>query len=245
MSTSSDRRPPRVVLVGIGGVGAPAAIALAHAGIGALVIADDDEVEVANLHRQILFTDADVGRTKLDAARKALLERTPGLRVELRPGRALPQSALDIVRDADAVIDATDNFASRFLIADACHLAGVPVVHAAAVRWHGTVVSAGPAGAPCYRCLFEDLPDGGGLDCATAGIMGPVCGVIGAIAAEMALLAARGDRRLLGTVASFDARSDELRIVPIGARPDCPLCGPRHTIHDLLESRYVGPAPLA
>jgi molybdopterin/thiamine biosynthesis adenylyltransferase len=247
MSTSSDQGPggARVVLVGIGGVGAPAAIALAHAGLGTLIIVDDDEVETANLHRQILFSDADVGRSKLDAARDALARESPELAVVLYPGRALPSSALAIVREADAVIDATDNFASRFLLADACRLAGVPVVHAAAVRWHGTALSSGPAGRPCYRCLFEDLPEGGGPDCATAGIVGPVAGVIGAVAAEMALAAAAKDPRLSGKVATFDGLRDELRLVDVPARRDCPLCGPQHTIHDLAESRYVGPPSAA
>src|SRR6185295_20385551 len=118
----------------------------------------------------------------------------------------------------------TDNFASRFLLADACRLARVPVVHAAAIRWIGTVVSSGPDGAPCYRCLFEDLP-GSAPDCATAGIVGPVCGVIGGIAAEMALRAATGDRELFGTIATFDGLRDELRLVAVRKRALCPLCG--------------------
>jgi molybdopterin/thiamine biosynthesis adenylyltransferase len=247
MSTSPELRPDgaRVVIVGVGGVGAPAALALAHLPVRELVMVDDDEVELANLHRQILFSDADIGQDKLGAARRALGLRRPELHIELRPGRALPSSVLDIVAGAGAVIDATDNFATRFLLADACRLAEVPVVHAAAVRWHGTVVSSSPQGAPCYRCLFEDLPEGGGPDCVTAGIVGPVCGVVGAVAAEMAWLAARGDGRLTGKVATFDGRSDQLRLLPIPARAGCALCGPRRTIHDLVESRYVRPPSAA
>jgi molybdopterin/thiamine biosynthesis adenylyltransferase len=139
------------------------------------------------------------------------------------------------------VVDATDNFASRFLLADACFLAGVPIVHAAAIRWTGTVVCTGPKGAPCYRCLFEDLPETA-PDCATAGIVGPVCGVVGGVAAEMALLAASGNARLFGRIVTFDGSTDQLRNIPIASRSDCSLCGREPTIVDLVETRYTGPA---
>jgi adenylyltransferase/sulfurtransferase len=227
--------------VGTGGVGAPCALALAEAGVGALVIADEDAVEVVNLHRQILFDEADVGTSKPAAAKQSLQSRRPDLAVEIFAGRALPETAADLVRGVDAVVDATDNFASRFLLADACRLARVPVVHAAAIRWMGTAVSTGPDGAPCYRCLFEDLPESA-PDCATAGIVGPVCGVIGGIAAEMAILAATGNGRLFGHVATFDGKSDLVRLVAIARRTGCPLCGSHPTITDLAEARYTGPA---
>jgi molybdopterin/thiamine biosynthesis adenylyltransferase len=245
MNISSDRlASSRVLLVGTGGVGAPCAIALAEAGVGTLVLADEDAVEVVNLHRQLLFGPNDVGQRKLDAAKRALEHRRPGISVELFHGRALPATAFDLARRADVIVDATDNFASRFLLADACHLARKPVIHAAAVRWIGTVVSTGPQGRPCYRCLFEDLPDSA-PDCATAGIVGPVCGVIGGIAAEMALSAALGETRLAGHVATFDGRTDELRLVKVARRDDCVLCGRAPTIVDLIETRYLGGPPAA
>lgn len=172
---------------------------------------------------------------------RALARRHPSLAVQAFVGRALPATALELVANAHAVIDATDNFPSRFLLADACHLAGVPVVHAAAVRWVGTVVSTAPRGRPCYRCLFEDLP-ASAPDCQTAGIIGPVCGVVGGIAAEMALAAARGETRLFGRIATFDGRKDELRLVEMAKRPECPLCGVEASIHDLAETRYTGAA---
>jgi adenylyltransferase/sulfurtransferase len=245
MNTSPDRLAAlRVLLVGTGGVGAPCAIALAEAGVGTLVLADEDRVELSNLHRQLLFEDADVGTPKLDAAKHALERRRAGISVELFRGRALPDTARVIADKVDVVVDATDNFASRFLLADACRLAQKPVVHAAAVRWIGTVVSTGPRGAPCYRCLFEDLPDAA-PDCATAGIVGPVCGVVGGIAAEMAIAAALGETRLLGRIATFDGRSDELRLLTVPRRLDCELCGRAPTIVDLAESRYTGGHPAA
>jgi adenylyltransferase/sulfurtransferase len=243
MNTSSERPigECRILLVGTGGVGAPCALALAEAGVGALRIVDEDTVEVENLHRQILFTDADVGQSKPEVAKRSLQARRPALSVEVVVGRALPSTAAELVDGVQAVVDATDNFPSRFLLADACHLAGVPIVHAAAIRWMGTAVSTGPKGQPCYRCLFEDLPEEA-PDCATAGIVGPVCGVIGGIAAEMAVLAATGGSRLWGHVATFDGKSDCVRLVPIARRAECPLCGTQPTITDLVETRYTGPA---
>ena len=245
MNTSSDRLASlRILLVGTGGVGAPCAIALAEAGVGTLVLADEDKVEWVNLHRQLLFFERDIGQNKLDAAKRSLEERRPAIRIELFRGRALPTTAQALIRGVDAVVDATDNFASRFLLADACRLAEKPVVHAAAIRWIGTVVSTGPRGAPCYRCLFEDLPETA-PDCATAGIIGPVCGVVGGIAAEMALAAAAGDARLAGRVATFDGRTDELRLLPVARRDDCVLCGRAPTIRELDSQRYTGGHPAA
>jgi len=245
MNTSPDRLSKlRILLVGVGGVGAPCAIALAEAGVGTLVLADEDRVEMANLHRQLLFDEDDIGQSKLDAAKRALESRRRGITVELFRGRALPATAYELARGVDAVVDATDNFASRFLLADACRLAGTPVVHAAAIRWIGTVVCSGPRGAPCYRCLFEDLPESA-PDCATAGIVGPVCGVVGGIAAEMALAAALRDGRLFGHVATFDGRTDELRLLAVPRRDDCSLCGRAPTIVDLVETRYTGGRPAA
>jgi molybdopterin/thiamine biosynthesis adenylyltransferase len=147
-------------MIGAGGIGAPAALALAEAGVTQITVVDDDVVEISNLHRQILFEDADLGRPKLDAFARALGERYPSLELRCIHGRALPDTVLALAEDADLIIDACDNFATRFLLADAAHLAGVPVVHAAAVRWHCTVMAVSAEGGPCYRCLFEDIPTG-------------------------------------------------------------------------------------
>ncbi|MSP24879.1 MAG: HesA/MoeB/ThiF family protein [Myxococcales bacterium] len=231
----------RILLVGAGGIGAPAAIALAHAGVGALTIVDDDEVELSNLHRQILFDDTDVGRPKLAAFTDALARRWPALEVTAIVGRALPDTALGLCAGASIVIDATDNFATRFLLADAAHLAGVPVVHAAAVRWHATVMGVTAVGRPCYRCLFEDPPIGPAIDCATAGVVGPVCGVAGALAADRALRILAGDTSATGAITTYDGLADRLRQLPIAARADCPLCGASPTIRGVLAERYMPP----
>ena len=236
MSALADKG---VVLIGAGGIGAPAAIALLRGGVERLVVVDDDRVELSNLHRQILFTDEDVGRPKLTAFAEALCRRAPSALVIPWPGRAMPDTAAALVSGAAVVIDATDNFASRFLLADAAGMAEVPVVHAAAVRWRATVIAVSPRGRPCYRCLFEDAPTGDAPDCASAGVAGPVCGVAGALAADRALRILAGDSSVYGAIATFDGLRDALRSVPVRARRSCALCGEAPTIHDLDMRRYV------
>jgi adenylyltransferase/sulfurtransferase len=231
----------RALLVGAGGIGAPAALALGAAGLRELAVVDEDRVEVTNLHRQILFSERDVGRPKLDAFADALEARFPGLSVTRHFERFLPDTARALAGSASVVVDATDNFASRFLIADACRLAGVPVVHAAAIRWRATVLAVTAEGRPCYRCLFEDLPDGPAPDCATAGVVGPVCGVAGAIAADRALRLLAGDATAAGAVVTYDGLADRLREVPVAPRESCLLCGDRAAITSIDPSRYEAP----
>lgn len=233
---------PRIVVIGAGGIGAPLAWTLGEAGGVSLTLVDADTVELGNLHRQLLFEEDDIGRLKTEALRARLAERFPSLDVSCVNGRALPDSVAGIVRDARVVVDATDNFASRFLLADACHLARVPIVHAAAVRWQATVIAVPTEGRPCYRCLFEDLPSGALPDCATAGVVGPVCGVAGALAADRALRILAGDRSALGAIATYDGLQDRLREVPVRARRDCPLCGDDPQIGAIDAGRYTGGA---
>jgi molybdopterin/thiamine biosynthesis adenylyltransferase len=232
----------RVLLVGAGGIGNPAALALAAAGAGLVRVLDDDLVEGPNLHRQVLFGEHDVGRPKAVALAETLLRRFPATRVEPLLARALPETALEFVRGVDVVLDGTDNFASRFLLADAAHLAEKPIVHAASVRWEGTCFVSGPRGRPCYRCLFEDLPEGPAPDCASAGVVGAVCGVIGGVAADAALRVGAGEAGLYGTVVSLDGRHGELRRIEVGGRPACPLCGEGASIRSLERGRYLAPA---
>lgn len=228
-----------ILLVGAGGIGAPAAIALAAAGAKRILVADDDRVDRSNLHRQILFRDEDVGRPKLDAFAEALARRFPETAIDVHRGRALPSTAGLLVAGAAVVVDATDNFATRFLLADTCAIAGVPVVHAAAVRWSATVMAVAARGKPCYRCLFEDVPTENAPDCASAGVAGPVCGVSGAIAADRALRILAGDTSAFGHIVTFDGLRDVLRTVPVRPRRDCALCGEARTITDLDPTRYI------
>ncbi len=228
-----------MLLVGAGGVGAPAAWALAEAGIARVVVVDDDRVELSNLHRQVLFRDDDVGRPKAETLAARLVER--GVDATAIEGRALPDTALSLLSSIDVVIDGVDNFPSRFLLADAAWLCHKPIVHAAAVRWHATMFVTGDGGRPCYRCLFEDLPEGPAPDCASAGVVGPVCGVVGGLAADAALGLLDGREGLVGTLTTLDGRTGELRRVVVRPRADCPLCGTRE-IHGLDAARYLGPS---
>ena len=237
-------RKSRVLLVGIGGLGCPAALALARAGVGSIAIADDDVVEESNLHRQILFDESDVGLPKAETAARALERLVPGVKVSVVGSRVLPENAVQLAQRADVVVEGSDNFATKFLVADACAIARVPVVHAAAVRWHGTVLAVGPGGAPCYRCLFEDIPFDDAPNCAIAGVLGPVVGILGAIQADLALSLIDGDP-VEGTLVTFDGETDRLRRRVISSREECALCGragrgePGARIDRIDPQRYV------
>jgi adenylyltransferase/sulfurtransferase len=266
------RARKRALVVGVGGLGCPAAIALARAGVGTIGLCDDDLVDRSNLHRQILFGDADVGGSKVACAEAALRGWAPRLDVRVHARRLLPGNAIDLVRHYDVVLEGSDNFATKFLAADACALARVPVVHASAVRWIGTALAVGAGGGPCYRCLFEDLPGEGAPNCAEAGVMGPVVGVVAAAQADLALalldgevdgtspatggsadvlparrpLPERGRNLAVGQLVTFDGRTGELRRRALAARADCPLCGadvpPMSRIRSIDAQAYAAPA---
>ena len=228
----------------MGGLGAPAALALAHAGVGTLVLIDDDEVDRTNLHRQILYRDADVGRSKLDAAQDALVRAAHTIKIEKRLGRLTPDN-VKAIDGVDVVLECSDNFATKFLAADAARLAHVPIVHGAAIRWIGTALAVGPDGGPCYRCLFEDVPEGAQASCDIAGVVGPVCGVIGAIQAHFALkFLDNATTSPLGMLATFDGRTDSMRLRAVARRNQCALCGVTPTIDAIDSSRYGSPHTL-
>jgi molybdopterin/thiamine biosynthesis adenylyltransferase len=229
------------LLVGLGGLGCPAALALARAGVGRLILVDDDLVDLTNLHRQILYLETDVGRHKLDAAKDAL-GRAGAREVVLQRTRLLPETARGLIASADVVLEGSDNFATKFLAADAAHLEGKPIVHGAAVRLHGTAWLVNAGGAPCYRCLFEDLlPEGSAPNCSEAGVLGPVVGIVGALMADLALDVLLGETSREGTIFSYDGKRDRLRSTPVTRRADCPLCGERPLIHSIEERRYYEP----
>ena len=239
MTARGDLAAARVLVVGVGGLGAPIALALGQAGVGTVGLADDDEVERTNLHRQVLFRDADVGRPKVSAGAEALARRFPRLTVATHATRFLVANAIDLARAYDLVVEGSDNFATKFLAADACKLADRPVIQAAAIGWRGTALAVSPRGAPCYRCVFEDIPREHAPNCAEAGVLGPVVGVVGALAADLAIRHLAG-ADVAGTLVTFDARASEpVRRRTVRARPDCPLCGAHPEIARIDVRRYV------
>lgn len=232
------RGEARVLVVGMGGLGCPCAWVLARAGVGALRLSDDDVVDESNLHRQILFDEASVGKPKLEEAKRALAFVAPSCRVESGP-RFLPSTAGELLAGCDLVVEGADNFATKFLVADACSLAHVPVVHAAAVGMRGTALAVSKAGQPCYRCVFEDLPPTETGNCESVGVLGPMVGVVGALQADLALAMLDG-RDLGGSIVSYDAGTDMLRRARLKGRESCVLCGSSRRIDDLDERRYIG-----
>jgi adenylyltransferase/sulfurtransferase len=231
----------RVLIVGLGGLGCPAALALSRAGVGTLVLVDDDPVEASNLHRQILYREEHVGQDKITVAKETLVRRgrEPDS-VELVHGRFLPDNARELAKSVDLVIEGADNFATKFLVADACRLEKKPVVHGAAIRWRATTWLVGESGKPCYRCLFEDLPsDAANATCNEAGVMGPVVGFAGALMADLALRHLCGDASARGLVFTYNGIRDCLREVAVPARANCALCGENPSISGVEESRYT------
>jgi len=232
----------RLLVIGAGGLGCAVLAALADSG-AVLVIADDDTVDVSNLHRQVLYGPDSVGRDKLDEARRALVSLgVPGRRIELVRSRFLPENARELAASVDLVLEGADNYATKFLAADACFLEKRPVVHGAAVRFVSTVLLSAAGARPCYRCLFEDVPPGAQQNCAEAGVLGPVVGFAGALMADFALRALCAGEELAGRLASYSALTDELREITVPQNPGCPLCGQSPSIFHIEETRYTAPS---
>jgi len=215
----------KALVVGIGGLGCPAATALALSGaFDTIGIADDDVVDVTNLHRQILFEDGDVGKPKVPIAIDRLMKMAPMITWVAHETRLLPATADELVKKYAGVLEGSDNFPTKFLAADACKKAERPIVHAAAVRWHGTALAVSPAGRPCYRCLFEEVPGGDAApNCAEAGVVGPMVGVVAAAQADLAISIARGED-VHGTLFTFDGKTLASRRRKIPSRAGCALC---------------------
>jgi molybdopterin-synthase adenylyltransferase len=210
----------RVLVIGAGGLGCPALLALAPR-VGTVGIVDDDIVELSNLNRQILHRTEDVGRPKVTSARDALARRFPRLAVETLRARVEPDNVDAVVRGWDVVVDGTDSFDTKFLINDACVRAGIPLVHGGVVRFVGQLMSVVP-GSACYRCLFEAPPPAGiAPSCQEAGIVGAFAGVIGALMADEALAILDGKPRLGGTLLVVDGLEDRRRRITIRPRAGC------------------------
>ncbi|MEX2487975.1 MAG: molybdopterin-synthase adenylyltransferase MoeB [Pseudomonadales bacterium] len=221
----------RVLIVGMGGLGCPAAMYLAAAGVGHLVIADYDTVELSNLQRQIAHGTGDIDRLKVDSAKDTLLELNPGIKVTPISQRLEPEILATEVGAADLVIDGTDNFEARFAINEQCVKSRTRLVSGAAIRLEGQlmVYDPGQSDAPCYRCLYQEGSDDE-LNCAVNGIAAPVVGTIGTLQAMEALkLIAGFGTSLAGYLLVFDAANMEWRKLKLPRNPDCPTCGKNHS----------------
>lgn len=215
----------RIAIVGAGGLGCPAALYLAAAGVGVLRLIDDDVVELSNLQRQVLFGEADLGALKVDAAAGRLTALNPHVAVEPRAERLTAANAADLFSACDLVLDGTDSFATRFSVSDACLAAGLPLVSGAIGRWTGQIGVF--AARPCYRCLVSEVPPEAET-CSAVGVVGALAGVIGAMMAVEAIkLIARAGESLTGRLLLYDALAGETRTVRIEADPACPMCGSR------------------
>ncbi|MBO9710030.1 MAG: molybdopterin-synthase adenylyltransferase MoeB [Caulobacter sp.] len=213
----------RVLVVGAGGLGAPAALYLAAAGVGALGLVDADTVSLSNLQRQVLFQTAQVGLPKVEAAAAQLTALNPHVAVETHPVWLDADNARAVVSRYDLVLDGTDDFATRFAVSDACLAEGKPLVSGALGRWTGQVAVF--HGRPCYRCLVPDIPPDAET-CALVGVVGALAGVIGSMMALEAVKTIAGAGRSLdGRLLIYDALAGETRTVRIGADPACPSCG--------------------
>ncbi len=228
----------RVLVIGAGGLGAPLLMYLAAAGVGTLGVVDNDAVELSNLQRQVIHTSERIGVAKTESAEQAIRALNPDIRVISHHERFEADNALGILEGYDVVCDGTDNFATRYLINDACFLAKKPLVSAAMLRFDGqlTTFRAYEDGdKPCYRCLFPNAPPEGIIpSCSQAGIFGAIAGVMGSLQAVEVLkeILELGDR-LNGTLVIYDALAAEFRRVTYTRDPDCALCGPQATLTDL------------
>lgn len=237
----------RVLLVGAGGLGSPAGFYLAAAGVGRLRIADDDVVERSNLQRQILHGDARIGQAKVDSAAASLGALNPGVRVEAVRERVTADNVERLLQDVDVVLDGSDNFPARYLLNDACVKLGKPLVYGAVQRFEGQV-SVFDAGrrrgqAPCYRCLFpEPPPPEFAPNCANAGVLGVLPGIVGLLQANevLKLLLDIGEP-LRGRLLHFDALAMRFRETRLSADPQCPLCAPGRPFPGYIDyARFCG-----
>ncbi|MEQ1818718.1 MAG: molybdopterin-synthase adenylyltransferase MoeB [Terricaulis sp.] len=213
-----------VAIIGAGGLGAPAALYLAAAGVGRLRLIDDDTVSLDNLQRQIIFRDADVGAAKVDRAQAALTALNDNVSVEIERQRLTEENAAYLLQGANVVLDGTDDFETRFSVNAAARSLGVPLVSGAVGRWDGQVATFAHGG-PCYRCFVPETPPDAET-CSRVGVVGALTGVIGSIMALEAIkLITQAGEPLIGRVMLFDGLKGEARTVALKRDPACPVCG--------------------
>lgn len=229
-------RQAKVLIVGAGGLGSPVALYLAAAGVGTIGIADGDVVDLSNLQRQIIHTTPDVGRPKVDSAKEKIERINPHVKVVTHKEFLMADNILGIIGDYDFIVDGTDNFPVKFLINDACVMAGKPFSHGGILRFEGQTFTHLP-GTACYRCLFGFPPPAGAVPtCSQAGVLGAIAGMLGTIQAAETLKYITGVGDLLtNQLLTFNAKTMNFRKVKVQPNKRCPLCGQHPSITTLVD----------
>jgi molybdopterin/thiamine biosynthesis adenylyltransferase/rhodanese-related sulfurtransferase len=238
----------RVLIIGAGGLGSPVSLYLSAAGVGTICLADFDEIDPSNLHRQILYTEHDVGRLKVEVAAERLRLVNPYIQVLTMSVRLSADNARSIIQDYDLVVDGTDNFNTRYLVNDACVLAGKPYVYASILKFEGLLSVFAAQHGPCYRCLYPETPPAGlAPSCSEGGVLGVLPGIMGTLQALEAvkLLLSLGTP-MVGRVLQFDALSMSFREFEIDCDPNCVICSPGNAERSLTDMALVCsmPAPI-
>ena len=233
-------RNASVLVIGAGGLGSPVLLYLSGAGIGTIGIADADEVSLINIHRQIIHPESNVGKNKALSAAESISKINSEVKTITYPCRITPENITGIIEDYDFIIDAVDNFETKFLINDACVLAKKPFCHAGVIRANGQVMTYVPNKGPCMRCVFDEVPEKGSVPtCKVEGVLGPACGVIGCVEALEAIKYITGIGKLLtGCMFIFDGLTMKSRIAPFPKKNDaCRVCGKNADIKSVYDNR--------
>lgn len=230
----------KVLIIGAGGLGAPAALYLAAAGVGTIGIIDGDVVDMTNLQRQVIHFTPDVGKAKVLSAKEKIAQLNPDVKVNVYHDLAMAHNILDLIADYDFVIDGTDNFSAKFLINDACVIGKKPFSHGGILRFDGQTITHTPGNA-CYRCIFKEPPPKNAVPtCSQAGVLGAIAGMLGTIQAAEALKFITGVGDLLtNRLLIFDAKKMNFRTVKLNKNPKCPVCGDNPTITELVDYEQV------
>ena len=227
----------KVLLIGAGGLGSPAALYLAAAGVGTLGIIDMDVVDLSNLQRQILHGTNDIGRLKTESAMETIADINPDVEVVAYTDRISSENALELIEKYDLVLDGCDNFPTRYLINDACVMLGKPNVHGSIFQFEGQATVFSPGKGPCYRCLYPvPPPPGMAPSCQEAGVLGVLPGIVGNVQAieTIKVLLDIGEP-LIGHLLLFNALNMEFKKLKLRQDPECPICGEKPTIHELID----------
>jgi len=227
----------KVFIMGAGGLGSPAALYLAAAGVGTIGLADSDRVELHNLQRQILHKTSDVGRLKVESGKTTIESLNPEVKVEIYPQRITSENIREVIRKYDLCLDGSDNFPTRFLLNDACFFEKKTLISGAILRFHGQLSTFKPhAGGHCYRCLFPEPPQEHVPNCQEAGILGAVAGIIGVFQANEALKEILGiGESMVNRFLDLNTLDLSIHMFEVRKNPDCPLCGDRPVIRDLVQ----------